>query len=212
MERFQDKGQYYIFRPGNHDDACYVELAICMPDEEFKEDERFDRVRNAAFLTGNPELVEFLYHRLYNIIEGYPHREIVPGLIGRLKYQFAREFRSWNPHMDAPSNPYDFRKEWHKVRQMVYELELSHPILRTWILTDAEDGEIPADPRVRYKGGHWNMVIGGPHFVEGDLKDWGDGWVGMAKEDWQRELTRKYHKMVVEEQFSYDVEREGSII
>jgi hypothetical protein len=192
------KGDYYLFRPGTYDNNCVVvDLAISMPKKvKLREDERFRRVLSACFLTGHQKLLEFIYRRLYTIIERHAEKARVPGFLTTFKEQFKAEFPSFNVPMDAPSVlSYNFIKEWRDIRFIVHDFVLSKPILRAWITSDEED-EVPADPRERHIGNHWNMVIGGPTFVKGLVEEWGRGWLGVENKIWQKELDRKYFHRV----------------
>jgi hypothetical protein len=212
MHPVQDQGHYYLFRHVGVD----IDMTICMPndtDDIFKEDERFCRIRNACFLTAHPKLVEALYRRLKNIIEGYPEKQHVPRLIARLNAQLKDEYLAFDSSTVASPGPdYLFSSDWQKVRHLVHELELAHPILRAWITADAEDPELPADPAERYQGKHWDVIIDCPTFAKGDRSDWGKGWNGMDKQDWQRELLRKHFYMVLTELSSLETEREGEVV
>lgn len=213
MYPFQDKGHYYLFSKAF---VLAIDMAICMPTptpDTFREDERFLRIRNACFLTGHPELLQVLYRRLRDIIEGFPDKGKVPGLIATLQLQLKSEFPCFDASAAKPiEQDYNFEVDWRSVRFLVHDLELSQPILRAWILSDAEDVEFPEDPVSRYEGKHWDLVIGGPTFRKGDRRDWALGWNGIPDVEWRQQLNRKFYYQVLAELSALETEQDGEIL
>jgi hypothetical protein len=218
MYQFQDKGHYYLFASGDVAGGVDVEITIAMHDGSngyYREDQRFARIRNAAFLTQHPTLLCAMYRRIKEIISGLPEGKNRKHMLMRtFDRQFHREFPSFNVSDVAPiEEDYCFQNDWNYVRNRVHDLELENPILRAWITEDAEDDGIPADPTARYQGKYWGFV-NGPTFRAGsvDRKDWGAGWYGMDEKEWQMQLNRKYWKMIYDELITIHAELEGDII
>lgn len=218
MYQFQDKGCYYLFHPNPVAGGVDIEITITLPDGSggcFREDQRFARVRNAAFMTQHPTLLCVLYRRIKDAIK--TSTQDTTRYWKRMYFldgQFHEEFPSLNLATIAPlDEDYCFENDWKHVRRLVHDLELGNPILRAWITEDAEDDGIPTDPTVRYQGSYWDFVHG-PTFRAGsaDRKDWGAGWFGGNEKKWQRQLDRKYLKMVTDELAKIETELEGDII
>jgi hypothetical protein len=218
MYQFQDHGYYYLFHPSPVAGGVDIEITISMPDGSggcYREDQRFARVRNACFLTADPKLLAVFYRRIKDVIMGYPERaERISILMDFFNLQFHAEFPSFRlAGVARLDKDYTFQGDWGHVRHMVHDLELANPILRAWITEDAEDADVPADPAVRYQGSHWDLVHG-PTFRAGsaDRKDWGAGWSGLDEKKWQKQLDRKYARMVADELAKVETELEGDII
>jgi hypothetical protein len=222
MYQFQDKGSYYLFHPSPVAGGVDIEITINMPEptnDYFREDQRFARVRNAAFLTQHPTLLCVLYRRIKDILLNFPGKDGKdPEPIKHMQFfhsQFHEEFPDFNLALVARlGNNYCFRDDWLHVRHLVHDLELGNPILRAWVTEDAEDDSVPTDPVVRWQGKHWNFVVGSPTFRAGaaDRRDWGKGWYGGGDGKWRKQLDRKYLKMVVDELAKVEIEIEGEII
>lgn len=219
MYQFQDKGFYYLFHPSHVAGGVDVEITISMPDGSggcFREDQRFARVRNAAFLSQHPTLLCVIYRRIKDILLNFPGKELETTKLMRFFHsQFSEEFPNFNFALVARLDKnYCFQDDWGHVRHLVHDLELGNPILRAWITEDAEDDGIPADPVERYQGKHWDLVKGGPTFRAGsaDRKNWGAGWSGGNEKKWQKQLDRKYLKMVTDQLAKVEIELEGDII
>ena len=222
MYQFQDKGFYYLFHPDPVAAGVDIEITINIPDPTegyFREDQRFARVRNAAFLTHHPTLLCVLYRRIKDILLTFPGKDGKGPELIKLMQIFSSQFREEFPHFSlalvAPLDKnYCFHDDWLHVRHLVHDLELGNPVLRAWITEDAEDDGVPADPVMRWQGKHWNLVKGGPTFRAGsvDRKDWGPGWYGGDDGKWKKQLDRKYLKMVMDELARVETELEGDII
>jgi hypothetical protein len=219
MNQFQDKGSYYLFHPNKVAGGVDIEQIITLHDGSggnFREDQRFARVRNAAFLTNHPTLLCVLYRRIKDFIKTAASDDDRNNKrINFFNMQFRAEFPSLDLANITPLDEnYCFENDWKHVRCLVHDLELGNPILRAWIMEDAEDDGIPADPTARYQGKYWAVVLNGPTFRAGsaDRKDWGPGWFGGDEKKWQKQLDRKYLKMINDELAKVEVELEGEII
>jgi hypothetical protein len=156
----------------------------------------FNRTLNASFLTRDNTLLRFLYRMIRHYIEyagvSPEHKQF--GLYA-FKSQFESEFDFHPSDTDITlRKPFIFALEMANISDLLYNLELRHPILRMW---NRDDPTVPFLPWARFEGQSWDEQHEDFVYSHREMYQRGmTGWTGGKNEDWMPEAEKQWKKRV----------------
>lgn len=150
----------------------------------------FNRAINAAFLTHDRSVVEFVYRMLKQSINSSANTKLSPkeakAAIDTFEKQFMAEFKFNADILTMKSlKPFNFATEWAELEDLVYIFELHHPALRLW---NRDDSSLPGNEWDRFWGSGWVGRHGFELIVPDKDYQYPPGYCGKSEMEWQQDL------------------------
>jgi hypothetical protein len=172
----------------------------------------FNRALNAAFLTQDNALIEFVYRMVKEFLNNSPNTKFSFEEVQATKIAFEKQFKAefkFNGNIFTVKSlkSFDFLNEWIELEQLVYVYELKNPILRLW---SRDDYSFPENEWDRFWGKGWEDRHGFKLTIPDNDYKYPSGYHGKKEYVWQQELKDMYRDNVMKaDKDAKEAKREG---